>query len=96
MKNQALVSSKDKNKKLKCHLLQFLFCVLRVKMGKCSLIFSRKIFSKYSAIQIRWENCSVIYLPERLEFSRTSYSLTKYLQCLKIGFVNCYSLWNFY
>ena len=25
MKSQALFSSKDKNKKLKCHLLQFLF-----------------------------------------------------------------------
>ena len=31
MKNQALFSSKDKSKKLKCRLLQFLFGVLRVK-----------------------------------------------------------------
>ena len=31
MKNQALFSSKDKSKKLKCRLLQFLFCALRVK-----------------------------------------------------------------
>ena len=30
MKNQALFSSKDKSKKLKCLLLQFLFGVLRV------------------------------------------------------------------
>ena len=30
MKNQALFSSKDKRKKLKCRLLQFLFGVLRV------------------------------------------------------------------
>ena len=30
MKNQALVSSKDKSKKLKCLLLQFLFGALRV------------------------------------------------------------------
>ena len=29
MKNQALFSSKDKSKKLKCHLLQFLFGALR-------------------------------------------------------------------
>ena len=29
MKNQALFSSKDKNKMLKCHLLQFLFGALR-------------------------------------------------------------------
>ena len=30
MKNQALFSSKDKSKKLKCSLLQFLFGALRV------------------------------------------------------------------
>ena len=32
MKNQTLFSLKDKRKKLKCHLLQFLFGALRVKM----------------------------------------------------------------
>ena len=31
MKNQALSSLKDKSKKLKCRLLQFLFGALRVK-----------------------------------------------------------------
>ena len=31
MKNQVLFSSKDKSKKLKCRLLQFLFGALRVK-----------------------------------------------------------------
>ena len=31
MKNQALFSSKDKSKKVKCRLLQFLFGTLRVK-----------------------------------------------------------------
>ena len=31
MKNQALFSLKDKSKKLKCRLLQFLFGVLRIK-----------------------------------------------------------------
>ena len=31
MKNQALFSSKDNSKKLKCRLLQFLFGALRVK-----------------------------------------------------------------
>ena len=36
MKNQALFSSKDKSKKLKCRLLQFLFGTLRVK-GDCYL-----------------------------------------------------------
>ena len=32
MKNQALFSSKDKSKKLKCRLLQFLFGALRVTL----------------------------------------------------------------
>ena len=31
-KNQVLFSLKDKNKKLKCHLLQFLFGALRIKI----------------------------------------------------------------
>ena len=31
MKNQALFSLKDKSKKLKCHVLQFLFGTLMVK-----------------------------------------------------------------
>ena len=34
LKNQALFSSKDKSKKLKCRLLQLLFGTLRVKNGK--------------------------------------------------------------
>ena len=33
MKNQALFSSKDKSKNLKCCLLQFLFGALRVNTG---------------------------------------------------------------
>ena len=33
MKNQALISSKDKSKKLKCRLLQFLFGALRVNFS---------------------------------------------------------------
>ena len=33
MKNQVLFSSKDKSKKLKCRLLQFLFGALRVNKG---------------------------------------------------------------
>ena len=40
MKNQALFSSKDQSKKLKCCLLQFLFGTLRVKgtlSGKATL-----------------------------------------------------------
>ena len=34
MKNQALFSMKDKSKKLKCRLLQFLFGALRVKCSR--------------------------------------------------------------
>ena len=35
MKNQALFSLKDKSRKLKCRLLQFLFGALRVNPIKC-------------------------------------------------------------
>ena len=37
MKNQALSSSKDKSKKLKCRLLQFLTGALRVKTRLCKV-----------------------------------------------------------
>ena len=40
MKNQALFSSKDKSKKLKCHLLQFLFVALRVKRNHQKMIIT--------------------------------------------------------
>ena len=39
MKNQALFSSKDKSKKLKCCLLQFLFGTLRVKKSLNEFLF---------------------------------------------------------
>ena len=38
MKNQALLSLKDKSKKLKCRLLQFLFRALRYKIQKWTSI----------------------------------------------------------
>ena len=45
MKHQALFSSKDKSKKLKCRLLQFLFGTLRVNIGTISQnIFKCRIF----------------------------------------------------
>ena len=44
MKNQALFSSKDKSKKLKCRLLQFLFGALRVS-DKHSNFLKLLIFS---------------------------------------------------
>ena len=37
MKNQVLFSSKDKSKKLKCRLLQFLFGALRVNTIRCCI-----------------------------------------------------------
>ena len=39
MKNQVLFFLKDKSKKLKCHLLQFLFDTLRVKVFRYTLMF---------------------------------------------------------
>ena len=40
MKNQALFSSKDKSKKIKCRLLQFLFGALRVNLKPDDILFS--------------------------------------------------------
>ena len=70
MKNQALFSLKDKSKKLKCRLLQFLFCALRVKLHdliiieyRCSVNFE-PFFSKITGGQYRFSipqyNLSVI------------------------------------
>ena len=42
MKKQALFSSKDKSEKLKCHLLQFLFAALKVKLEHMSENISHK------------------------------------------------------
>ena len=50
MKNQALFSSKDKSKKLKCCLLQFLFGTLKVK--------SKNI----SYFPLHFNNCYLCYL----------------------------------
>ena len=41
MKNQALFSSKDKSKTLKCRLLQFLFGALRVKLKEATTLVWR-------------------------------------------------------
>ena len=41
MKNQAIFSSKDKSNNLKCHLLQFSFGPLRVKLSLLSLLIWR-------------------------------------------------------
>ena len=47
MKNQALFSSKDRSKKLKCRLLRFLFCALRVKSGTNYFLASFDIYYSF-------------------------------------------------
>ena len=47
MKDQALFSSKDKSKKLKCCLLQFLFGALRLILSQASL-FLRLVMDSYA------------------------------------------------
>ena len=56
MKNQALFSSKDKSKKLKCHLLQFLFGALRVKIPSVS---AAQWFSGFSCSCDVWDSMFV-------------------------------------
>ena len=50
MKNQALFSSKDKSKKLKCRLLQFLFGALRLKTSRLKLLYYKRI----QGINAKW------------------------------------------
>ena len=50
MKNQALFSLKDRSKKLKCRLLQFLFGSLRVKN---SILKSQILFPLGYLLQLR-------------------------------------------
>ena len=54
MKNQALFSAKDKSKKLKYHLLQFLFGALRVKIfsEEASLLTVQYIDLLYMLLRI--------------------------------------------
>ena len=57
MKDQALFSSKDKMKKLKCHLLQFLFGALRVK----NYLVLCKIYTDNSGINSYTMACSPVW-----------------------------------
>ena len=52
MKDQALFSLKEKSKKLKCRLLQFLFGALRVKMFKF-FCYSLSEFSTTISLQFQ-------------------------------------------
>ena len=59
MKNQALFSSKDKNKKLKCRLLQYLFGTLRVNIIGTKMMMTLQypvFFNSISAILGQYEN----------------------------------------
>ena len=58
MKNQALFSSKDKSKKLKCRLLQFLFGALRVKTPNKQAM--RFIFAKLKKKKV-WYVQAILY-----------------------------------
>ena len=49
MKNQALFFSKDKSKKLKCCLLQFLFGALKVKIFYVIQLLHSKMSINFSA-----------------------------------------------
>ena len=53
MKNQALFSLKDKNKKLKCCLLQFLFGALRVNQS-LTVLFRHGQKQKYNQRKHGW------------------------------------------
>ena len=62
MKNQALFSSKDKSKKLKCRLLQFLFGALRFKgLSFCHFFFQNMLQSiappKFAVLKTREVVC---------------------------------------
>ena len=59
MKNQALFSLKDKSKKLKCRLLQFLFGALRVKMLMTGLFYMyRRLCKPKNKLLISESKCS--------------------------------------
>ena len=79
MKNQALFSSKDKSKKLKCHLLQFLFGALRVKNS------AQHVFP----LDIIWLHAKVwlygFHFGNILSLSHISYKTFKYKKICKLG-----------
>ena len=58
MKNQALFSSKDKSKKLKCRLLQFLFGALRVKQLELQIKLSISLIVK---VVLLWNHNISLY-----------------------------------
>ena len=67
LKNQALFSSKDNGKKLKCPLLQFLFVALRVKFCCFYLFFFYFIFFFSAKLQELDARTSNQLYPDALE-----------------------------
>ena len=74
MRHQALFSSKDKSKKLKCRLLQFLFSPLRVKMymGWMDDLRFCVVFKSISVISGRWvdDNGRLCAMEPRLQLRK--------------------------
>ena len=88
MKNQALFSSKDKSKKLKCRLLQFSFGVLRVKhILQLTFLISNNDISKYLLISkyivltyfsLQFNSCCLTLLIYQSKFSRKRKFILRY------------------
>ena len=63
MKNQALFSSNDKSKKLKCRLLQFLFGALRVNAAKTKTVEIANSIEPDEAAHNKPPHLDLHYLP---------------------------------
>ena len=57
MKNQAVFSSKDESKKLKCRLLQFLFGALRVSLQYPLFLLSFNLNKR-----VTWDSAVIVEL----------------------------------
>ena len=78
MKNQALFSYKDKGKKIKCHLLQFVFGALRVSGSPLSLLMEMIFMVQTVLILIRgvWSGSTLFPKIDFVPFNR---QMVKYL-----------------
>ena len=79
MKNQALFPSKDKSKKLKCRLLQFLFGALRVSVVISIFLFYSQVEELLSCFHGIFGRCSVMY------YDFEAYNATFYGVCQDIS-----------
>ena len=62
MKNQALFSSKDKSKKLKCCLLQFLFEALTFKVVICGKYKNLNKIKKIKDISLKFQRLLIFVI----------------------------------